>query len=647
MEVTNMNNLDNSVSRDLIVLEDETNPNSSQVNRIWPSTIIDQVFDQLSPTKKSLREIIKDLEQEIITGGVGNIIFPVASINGESGGDIIITASKIGLGKVDNTRDIDKPLSTPQRNTIMDILAGYNFKINLDNVYSHISDSNNPHSVNISQINKDDELTTFVNRLIANHSLSTERVVHLDIRNSLNKLWNYVDENINGGLDTRINNVLGVMTSHLNDVSAHHELFKTKEDIANKSVGFTVVTGDHIKYPSTRAVVEFVHERINTFKNTLPNIKDYVIDIKTVENRNSLPTPNEATMNMAYIIRTGNGSQNEIAICRKNPDNTYTWNISSLGSVSKFNSNHFEDSTSGLSIKMSSVIDAILTETGDMDSTVSNILKDYYTKNEVDSKFIKSLTILPGTMDGHIRYYINGDMLTMSSDISIPGLKNLAYMESISENEIRELAVQNRHLGNRSVDGRVIKLRSIKKEHIDDSDVIYSIDSLRTPKGTMLGNIMNDNGTVHSVNLTQLGDLLRPIIGGWPNINIPGVDSPLLEISPSVWVPNEEITFVDGSCGTRFLGTVSVLPNAPTTNVLSTLITSEKYQILDAGGWWRSDSDSKVDSLLGGSNVPSNTFAEVKMSKYQLEFSTLSIGNRVNAPYDIWVRYMPRPTGQQ
>lgn len=639
-----MNNLDNNLSRDLFILEDESNPKSSQINKIWPATIIDQVFDQTSPTKKNLRELLADLKQEIITGGMGNIVFPVTSVNGEHD-DVIITPAKIGLGRVDNTRDIDKPLSTPQRNSIMDILAGYNFKINLDNIYAHLSDSDNPHSVNVNQINKDDELTTFVNRLIAAHSLSGERSVHVDIRNSLAKLWNYVDENINGGLDTRINNALNIMSSHLNDPSAHHELFKNKEDVENKSVGFTAVTGDHTKYPSTRAVVEFVNERIKTFKDTIPNIKDYVIDIKTVETRSDLPTPNDASMNMAYIIRVGNGSQNELAICRKNSDGTYAWNISTLGSISKFNSNHFEDTTDGLSIKMSTIIDAILTETGDFDTTVSNILKDYYKKNEIEKRFIRAITILPGTMDGHIRYYINEDMLTMSNDIPIPGLKNLAYMEYVTEKEIRELAIQNRHLMNRSVDSRVLELKSVRREHIDDGT--YTPDLFKTPKGTMLGNIMNDDGTVHSVNLTQLGDMLRPIIGGWPDIHIPGVDSPLLEVSPTVWKVNEEISFVDGSCGTRFTGTISILPNAPTTNVLSTLINSEKYQILDAGGWWRSDSDSKTDSLLGGSNVPGNTFAEVKMSKYNLEFSTLSIGNRVNAPYDIWVRYMSRPTGQQ
>ncbi len=170
------NSLTENLQRDLFILEDENSPKTSQVNKVWPSTVVDQVFDQMSPTKKNLREIIADLREEIKTGGVGNIVFPVTSVNGQPG-DVIITPNNIGLGRVDNTRDIDKPLSTPQRSAIMDILAGYNFKINLDKVYDHLIDNTNPHSVSVDQINKDDALTTFVSRLIGAHSLSEERIV--------------------------------------------------------------------------------------------------------------------------------------------------------------------------------------------------------------------------------------------------------------------------------------------------------------------------------------------------------------------------------------------------------------------------------------------------------------------------------------
>lgn len=633
-----MNNLNENLSRDLFILEDENNATTSQVSQVWPSTVLDQVFDQTSPVKKNLRELLADLKQEILTGGAGNIVFPVTSVNGQTE-DVVITAANVGLGRVDNTADIDKPLSTPQRNAIMDILLGYNFKVNLDDLYEHIADFSNPHGVTIDDINENDALTNFVSRMITEHSLSEERLVHLDIRRSLSKLWNYVDENINGGLETRIEKVLAIMDEHRNDQNAHLNLFKEKEDLSNKAIGFTPENGNHTKYPSTRAVVEFVAERMREFRKNLPEIRNWINNIRIVESEDDLPIPNSASFRDAYFIRKGNGSENEIAVCRMNPDGSYSWDISTLGSISKFNSYHFEDKPEGLSIRMDSVIDSILTKTGDMDSTLSNILRDYYTKDQIENRFIRGVTILPGTMDGHIRYYINNDPSTMSSDIAVPGLKNLAFLEWVTEKEIEELAVHNRHLLSRSVDSRVIKKKSVLREHIDDST--FTPDLFKSPKGTMLGNIMNDDGTVHSVNLIQLGDLLRPIIGGWPDINIPGIDTSLPELSPLSWEVETENIFLDGSIGIRFKGIISVLPNKLIMTTLSNKYTSDKYQIMDAGGYWRTDSDAGIDALIGGTNMMGNTFAAITVTKERLELSTISIGNRFKSPYDVWVRVMP------
>lgn len=633
-----MSNLSENLSRDLFILKDENNPKTSQVSMIYPKTILDQVFDQLSPTKKNLRELLEDLKQEIITGGLGNIKFPVTSVNGKFD-DVIITPTSIGLGKVDNTRDIDKPLSGPQRNTIMDILKGYNFRVNLDSVYSHLSNYSNPHAVTVDQINQTDQLTDFVNRLITTHSLSTDPAVHMDIRTSLSNLWNHVDDKLNEGLDGRIDNILSIVNNHIDDPLAHSNLFKDKEDIINKSVGFTDVTGDHTKYPSTRAVVEFVNGSLRTFKDTLPDITDYIVDIKVVSDRSELPVANNGSMGKAYIVKIGDGSQNEIAVCRMNPDKTYTWDISAIGSVSKFNPEHFEDSSDGFSIKMGSIIDTIITETGDINGAVSNILKDYYRKEEAEARFLRSIKIIPGTMDGNIRYYINDDMLTMSDDIPVPGLKNLAFLEYVTEKEIRELAVQNRHIANRSIDSRTIELHSVKKEHIDDTT--FTPDIIKTPKGTIVGNLLNIDGECYPITLSEICSILKPMLEGQPDVDVPGVTIPILEIAPNTWNINTPNYFIDGSIGMRFKGRISILPNSPIVTSLSTDINTTKYLIMSAGGSWRTDTDINIDGLIGGSNVLGNTFAEVRMTKTQLELSTLSIGNRVNAPYDVWVRYIP------
>lgn len=274
--MNNTNRILGNLPRDLFILEDEDNPRSSQVNNIWPSTILDQVFDDQSPTNKTLREILEDLKQDIITGGRGNIVFPVTSVNGKNG-DIIITKNEVGLGRADNTADIDKPLSTPQREAINKILKDYDFNINLSELYDHIMDTNNPHDVTIDQINKDDALVDFVQDYISKHNYSTHNTIHMDIRRSLSQLWMLVEE-INNGIEERVTNLIDVLNNHIEDNNPHQEVFDTKEDVANKVMSFNrLINNDHTHYPSTRAVVEYVGQKIAEFNETLPNIETWMV----------------------------------------------------------------------------------------------------------------------------------------------------------------------------------------------------------------------------------------------------------------------------------------------------------------------------------------------------------------------------------
>ena len=82
---------ENSIARDLLILADENNPATSEKTIVRPNTTLDQVYDQLSPDYKTLREILEDLREEIISGGIGAIVFPVNSVNGKTG-DVQITA---------------------------------------------------------------------------------------------------------------------------------------------------------------------------------------------------------------------------------------------------------------------------------------------------------------------------------------------------------------------------------------------------------------------------------------------------------------------------------------------------------------------------------------------------------------------------
>lgn len=627
--------LSTNLERNLYVLEDESNPRSTQVNTIWPTTVLDQVYDNLSPTNKTLRQIIEDLKVEIITGGRGNIVFPVTSVNGKSD-DVVLTKVDIGLGKVDNTRDIDKPLSTPQRTAVEEMLAAYDFKVNLDDLYNHLKNTDNPHGITLDQLNEDGDLERFVAGSVAKHNLSRDHSVHTDIRNSLSRLWILV-EDINGSIEERVANVLNAMDVHREDPLAHQVLFEKKENVDNKVPTFNDATNnDHTKYPSTKAVADFVRDKLAAFKDTLPDIQNWIDDIQVVNSRADLPVPTSRYMRDAYFIRYGSGSQCEIAICRRNPDNvTYSWDIYTLGSYSKFNQEHFVDTPDGLSIKMPSVIDAIISENGMLDTSLSEILSDYYTKNNIDNMhLINQITLQSGTVDGTVRFYVNDDLTTMSEDIKVAGLHRLAYLEWITENEIKDQAVFGRH----------IISKAIERRHLQDH--IIDADKMNCHYGYIIGNVLNeDSQEAHEIPLLKLADDLRPLIGGWPDPNTPGGNpwSDMFNeriLHPHLWKNGEEHPLEDHSYAMRFKGKISAIPNMPTKTILSTKITLGEYRLTEAGGAWQYQTDPDEWTILGGSNITGHTFATIVMTKDGVQLESISIGDRLDAEYDIWIKYI-------
>ena len=631
------NRVTGDIRRDLYVLEDENNPLSSQVENILPSTILDQVYDDQSPTRKNLRQIIEELKQEIITGGSGNIAFPVTSVNGKMD-DVIITKKDLGLGEVDNTADIDKPLSGPQKNAIMDILKRYDFKINLNELYDHLMNTDNPHDVTIEQINKDEVLAKFVNHYIGLHNTSQSATVHADLRGSLRRLWTLVD-GINGTVEEKIEQVLGALDEHLEDQNAHLNLFNMKEDISNKAIEFTSTTNvDHTKYPSTRAVVEYVAQKLVEFNDSLPNVQNWIDDIKVVDTRDSLPRASATTLRRAYLIRYGESSYNEIAICRMNPDDkTYGWDISHLGSYGKYNENHFVDTINGLSLKMDSVVDAILDENGALDTSLSEVLKGYYKRSDIDEfNFINQINMLPGTTDGTIRFYVNNNIMTMSSDIQVAGLKRLAYLEWITEDEIWDNAIHERHIIHKAIAHKHIQDRAVKPINIE------------CEHGYIMGNDKDPvNNTANTISLEQLAEYLRPLIGGWPDPNVPGGNPWYDRLSTQLmqthnWLVGVEYPFGNGAYGVRFTGTISCLPNMDhKLKLTDNITTATGFQIMDAGGSWMYQSDPDIEwTIIAGSNITGHTFATITMDKNGLYLETISIGNRIDAPFDVWVKYI-------
>ena len=625
------NKVKGTIYRDGILIDDESNP-KSKGTIVYLSTTLDQVFDNEDPTHKSLRKIIEELKIEILTGGRGNIEFPVTSVNGQTG-DIMLNKKDINLDKVNNTSDIDKPLSIPQKSAIMEILASYDFNVNLDELYRHISNHSNPHEITIDQLNTNGVVEDLIQRLINKHNVSTNDKTHVDIRNRLSTLWTLVD-NINNNLEDRLHNVLKSLEDHLYDEHPHLEQFNLKEDISNKISLITNENSNHNNYPTARAVVEYINDYIDEFKKSLPNVVDWIDNINSVDNRSELPSPTEKNYRTAYFIRNGITSCSEIAICRKISDKSYTWDYHSIGAYSKFNINHFTDTPDGLDINMGSIISEILeNDGGAFQEIVSN---NYYNKEEIDSmNFINCIKIVPGTQNGTIRYYINDDLTSMSDDIFISGLKRLAYLEWITENELKDNSVRSKHIIDNAIEERHIQNRTI------------DLDKFKCGTyGTILGNTTyDDHKEIHEIKLTELADYLRPLIGGWPDPNVPG-GNPWSDIimnqipHPHIMRPNKEHNLMDKSYIKRYVGTISSLANMRARVLLDKDIINGSHRLIDAGGTWCYQSDPEEWTILGGSNITGHTFATITMTQEGSYLETISIGDRIDAKYDVWIRYI-------
>ena len=290
-----MSTINQILKKDLYILDDETNPLGTNINKVLPSSILDQIYDDQDPTQKNLRTIIEELKKMIITGGDITINFPVTSVNGELG-DVEITKDKIGLSDVDNTPDNVKPLSDPQRESVMKILNDYKFEIDMKDLYDHIQNGDNPHHVTASQINADGAITDMIDDAVSTHNESDK--AHTDIREQINKILSDV-ENIESSVDFKLDKVKADTSLHYNDAAAHNELFIKKEDTSRKVPAITDENTDYDHYPSTRAVANYISSKIVEYMDAKGDSS--VNEIVIVDNRESIPEASRSSYADFYL----------------------------------------------------------------------------------------------------------------------------------------------------------------------------------------------------------------------------------------------------------------------------------------------------------------------------------------------------------
>lgn len=499
-----MASIKNSLLRDLYVIEDENNVASSAADRIWPSTILDQVYDNLTPDNKTLRTILDELHEEIVSGGIGAINFPVTSVNGKDG-DVVLSKHDIGLGNVDNTKDSEKPLSDIQRSSIMDILAGYNFNVDLSPLYDHMADMNNPHGVTFEQINRDGSFSELINEIVNAHDVNVS--AHSDIRQLIELLTRQVDS-ISTDVDVQLNSNLSLIQKHLADDNAHSELFAEKEDIASKVSNFQSI--DNITYPTTSAVAEYVADQLTNFREETVEETQRIIDIQVVGTRDELPYPDEQYFQHAYFILKGESNHDEFAVCRRDITGVgYTWDITVLSTYYNFNPLYFREDLDGLGLNVDLISEEVANNQRLLDTLiptlredVENLMGNYVTHEEFENtSFVSDIQIVPGTQSGTIRYSVNHQM---SEDVKVADIKTLAFLDKVNHNNIEDNAVEGHHIAHRSIEHR----------HLQDQ--IVAAHNMRARYMHIFGNIEDKEGyRVSEIPITYFASYVEEAFYNW------------------------------------------------------------------------------------------------------------------------------------
>jgi len=493
--------LKENLLQQLYILEDESNPNTSKVNTIWPQTVLDQVFDQNTSDNKSLRTILEELNENIKNHGILQINFPVTSVNNMMG-DVTITKESLGLENVSNVPDNEKTLSDIQREEVTNILNQYDFqsKIDFTEYDNHLLNFNNPHHVTVEQIDKDNSLKLFVTNLIYAHNTSTDLNIHPDIRQNLTKLWKHVDET-NESFNSKLNVAKEMFIKHYDDPLAHMLLFKQKESLSNK---VSIINNDNINeinYPNTLAINNFIDQKLTEFNQTLPHPENWYDEVITIDNRLDLPDADEQYIHKFYIIQHGDDNCTEVAYCKLDENNFYKWEINSIGAFSVIDNKYIHNNESGLTLDISKIAGDLLDDPSfksllqdSIREAFPDVISNYYTKEEIDSKhYIGSIKFLQGIDNGTFRFYINDDPSTMSPDILIRGLQRIAFLEYVTEHEIYDQSIHERHIISRALATRHFQKKSIYPEFLVSRN-----------KNVVLGNLNNNDGKIEEIPINEL-----------------------------------------------------------------------------------------------------------------------------------------------
>ena len=528
----------NIIDGNLYVLNDPTNPASSQSAKVNPSTTLDQVYDQTNIDNttskyKTLRKILEDLEELIHQGG--DITFPVTSVNGKSGyndyndSDVELTAMDI---KFEGDTPVYNAIKAAQDNTQEMSIAMGELRDLVDDLLTelegHVANYANPHNVSVSSINSNGKLTEFVARMIADHlNDSSLDNSHGKLRALINDLSSIVKSSNTGNtiLAQRVTSVGNRLTYHETDTNPHAVKFATKEDLSNKIniIVESAISATDGKYPTVYAVSEYIKEVLNAY--TFPGgVVSNIIVVGADHDVKELPeaTAEEYKKSNLYVLPDGvinsgySASDGKMQIARVVKDtsagyDTYRYEVTTVGPYSTFDSRYFRYSNiKGLTILVDNLIDDIYSQSGRIQATIASLvnqiisywMRDYYTKNDIDSmNLVGDIELKSGSNDGTIKLvgtkHENGTEVPFIYEVYVKGLKRLAYMDKVETNLIDDGAVTNSKIGQGQVTGDKIANTTITSAN------------LSLPYNHIYGNMFNeDTNEVEPIDVYWFADFV-------------------------------------------------------------------------------------------------------------------------------------------
>lgn len=199
-----LNNLNLAINNEIVRATSEENIINQRIDNIKGSldkTISDQSEISEKLTNEIIRSTNKDIELENkITNSVTELTNKINTdvhLLEDSLGDHIydynnphkVTAAQVGLGKVDNTTDLEKPISVAVQEELNKINIALSKTASSSDLSDHILDKNNPHNVTKGQL----DLGNVDNTSDLNKPISTATQLALDKKSDINHTHTMTD----------------------------------------------------------------------------------------------------------------------------------------------------------------------------------------------------------------------------------------------------------------------------------------------------------------------------------------------------------------------------------------------------------------------------------------------------------------------